>query len=169
MGRHALVWVVAIATLAIASPAWARLGDSIASFKNSRLLGETKFRFDGRTGSSWQFCGATYCEFGQGLLDVDTANGGVIVQESLVMALPEDDKDERELLKITKLFLVDTGIHAPARRKALDAFTKVYETGQPVGMSLTDSVEMHARCDVNLGDVLLVIGLKPDTLNWHAQ
>lgn len=160
MSRPLFALLALAAMLATPLPAEARLGQSITTFRHSKLLdGDTLFRYEGVIGARYRFGGASRCRFGTGLLYIDTLNG-TIVQQVLVLTVPSNRREERTLQDVARLFLEDAGLERRELRVGLDALEETLATAQAVHRVVRDDVEVNARLEPRLNSVMLIVGLK---------
>lgn len=146
----------------VAPPAEARLGAKVEAIRQSGLVqGERMFAFEGRIGMRYRFAGGRHCLFGNGLLLLDTWDDGLVVQQTLVLPLPEGPGQERMLRHVAKLFVQEAGLPAAHRAQVLDAFERTFKTAKREEKKLDDAYEFRTYCDPRLNGVMLVIGLTP--------
>ena len=152
--------------LFLAAPAAARLDDTMLDFKRSPLIkGDTLFKFDGRIGARYRFSGATHCEFGNGLLFLDTEDG-TIVQETVVLPLPNNPRDRVRIERVVMMFLKDCDLE----KADLDTVYAAFQDGIQAGKSLKKDLgginplkrkyEMNVYTNPALRSILVEVALK---------
>ncbi|MDB5098326.1 MAG: hypothetical protein JWM80_2747 [Cyanobacteria bacterium RYN_339] len=151
---------------ALAAPAAAKLDDTVLTFKQSALIkGDTLFKYDGRVGARYRFSGATRCMFGNGLLYLDTQDG-TIVQETVILPLPNHPRERARLEKVVQMFLKETGLE----KEDADQVYAAFEDGIQAGKSskkdlggfnpLKRKYEYNVYCNPALRSVLVQVALK---------
>ena len=145
----------------LARPAHAMLGGEVEHVMTSPLLqGEHYFRFEGRTGSRYYFGGATYCSFGNGLMAYDVVNGQV-VQQSLVLPLPNSASDERALATIARLFVEEAGLAGDDENRAVAAFLDTWTAGKAVDKPIAKHIQLRTFAKPEFASVMLVLTYQP--------
>lgn len=153
----------ALLAAAPAPPAQARLEDPITAFKTSPLVkGDTLFKFDGRIGARYRFSGATHCSFGNGLLLVDTVDG-VIVQETIVLPLPNNPRERQMMEAIMGLYIKDLGIEKADGDSVMAAFEEGIQAGKSqekkLGGLVLHKYELNVFTNPSLHSILVMVGL----------
>jgi hypothetical protein len=159
----ALALLLAIG-LTLAPSASAALEQPITDFKRSDLLkGDALFKFDGRTGARYRFSPATHSRFGGGLLLVDTVDG-IIVQETIVLPLPNSPRDRQMLEAMMKLYLKDTGLKKDDAAAVLAAFEEGIQGGKSqekvLGTLFGHKYQLNVFTNPGLRSILVMVGLQ---------
>jgi hypothetical protein len=153
-----------LATL-LASPAQAKLDETILEFQRSPLIkGDRLFKFDGRIGARYRFSGATRCKFGNGLMFIDTEDGR-IVQQTIVLPLPNTPRERQTIEAVAKLFLEDTGL----AKEYTDVVWANFQEGIMAGKSqqktlgplnpLATHYDTNVYTNPSLHSIMIVVGL----------
>jgi hypothetical protein len=150
----------------LAAPAEAKLGDKIEAFQGSKLIqGDELFHFEGRVGARYRFTGARHCRFGQGLLAVDVDHQR-IVQQIVVLPLPNNGREERTIREVAQLFLQDAGLKLPdaERRAVMESFVSCMLSGKRIERDLGKDYHLRIACQPQLASIMMAVGLKPEAI-----
>jgi hypothetical protein len=148
----------------LSPPASAALEEPITDFKHSELIkGNALFKFDGRTGARYRFSAATHSKFGGGLLLIDTVDG-IVVQETIVLPLPNGPRDRQMLEGMMKLYLKDTGLKKDDSAAVLAAFEEGIQAGKSqekvLGSLFGHKYQLNVFTNPGLRSILIMVGLQ---------
>ena len=154
------------------APAEAKLGETFLRFKYSELIrgNEGLYRFEGRVGARYRFGPTRRNDFASSVFILDTQDG-IIVQQTLILPYPRNKQDVRRVEGLAGLFLRDAGLDEKHLKEALQAFRLAYEAGknyetgkdsQQPKLTFEEKLNLNVITGVQLGHILLAIGLKPD-------